>query len=210
MAASDPFNWGGSEWQYNHDVSKLRGGWDDADAFQQQSRQGHLDYINMLQAAARGEGPSVAQAQLRQATDANIANAYSMAASTRGGGSYALAQRTAQQQAAQANQAAAAKAAELRAQEIWAARSGLGDAWAQQRAQDMGAMGMNMNAYMGVQQEQMQARLAYEDMLELEAQRKAGERDSKRKFWGGIIQTAGELAGNAAKSAAGGGGGAAA
>lgn len=203
-------SWGSGRDEFKKDRDTFHGAYQQGYDQQLQSRQGHMDYIDMLQSSARGEAPSVAQGQLRQATDANISNAYSMAASSRGG-SYALAMRTAQQQAAQANQAAAAQAATLRAQEIHAAQMALGNAWAQQRAQDMGVMGSQLDAYMGVQQGDLQARMQRADLRNQQnisqAQIDQQNKDSKRRFIGGLISTAGQVIGSLPGMGGGGGGG---
>lgn len=68
----------------------------------------------------QGPGPSVAEAQLRQGNDQNVANMMAMAASGRGQGGGAAAQQAAAFQAANAGQQTNQEAAVLRAQEAQA------------------------------------------------------------------------------------------
>jgi hypothetical protein len=104
---------------------------------QAQFRQGQQQLVSQLQAAAAGQGPSVAQGQLKQATDRNMAQALSMAAATNpyGGGS-GLRQVAAQRAAA--GQQAASDSSLLRAQEQQAAQNQLGQVLAGARGQDIG------------------------------------------------------------------------
>lgn len=80
---------------------------------------------NQLMAQAQGQGPSLAQAQLQQATDQNIAQQMAMAASTRGG-NLAMAQRQAAMNAGQAQQQMAGQSAIARLQEQNQAQALLG------------------------------------------------------------------------------------
>lgn len=102
---------------------------------QDQSRVQQQGLIQMLQNQAAGRGPSVAQGQLRQATDRNINAAAAMAASGRGPGAAGGAYQAANM-AAQANQQAAADSAQLRMQEQLQAQGLLGSVLGQTRGQD--------------------------------------------------------------------------
>lgn len=104
---------------------------------QDQFRGQQMSLADALNQQAMGNGPSLAQSQLRQATEGNIANALAMAASQRGGNP-ALAQRNAAMNVAAANQQAAAQSADLRAQEQMAARGQLGQVLSSGRGQDIG------------------------------------------------------------------------
>lgn len=73
-------------------------------------------YADFLAAQTAGMQPSIAQAQLRAATDQNLANQAAMAASARGG-SAGTTQRLAMQNGANAGQQAAQQSAILAAQE---------------------------------------------------------------------------------------------
>ncbi len=102
------------------------------DPLQQQQN----SYIQMLQAQASGQGPSAAQAQLRSATDQNVASAMGMAASGRGPGAAGAGYQAANLGAA-ANQQAANQSAIIRAQEMQSATQQLGGAMAGVRGQNM-------------------------------------------------------------------------
>lgn len=95
---------------------------------------------NALEAASRGEGPSIAQDQLKQATDRTMAQAQAQAQSGRGMNA-AMAARAAMQAQGQAGQEAAGQSAQLRAQEQVQARGELQQAItnARSQAQDMAA-----------------------------------------------------------------------
>lgn len=80
--------------------------------------------------AEQGPGPSVAEAQLNAARDANMASAIGLARSGRGVGGSALAMRTAAGQNAATQQQTAQQTAILRAQEA--------DAWRQRQLQALG------------------------------------------------------------------------
>jgi hypothetical protein len=88
----------------------------DKSAFQNTEEQNRLKEI-LRQRAAGEAGPSIAEMQLRQATDRNLSQALGQAASQRGS-NFALAAREAQRARAAASQQAAGQAAELRADEI--------------------------------------------------------------------------------------------
>jgi hypothetical protein len=88
---------------------------------------------NQLMQQAQGQGPSIAQAQLQQGTDQNIAQQMAMASSARGG-NVGMAQRQAAMNAGQAQQQMAGQAGVLRLQE-------------QQGAQQQ--LGQNLNSFQG-------------------------------------------------------------
>ena len=102
-----------------------------AEVRKQQSEQ-----IAILQAAARGEGPSAAQDQLQLATDQNMRSSLAMAASSRG--NPALAMQSADRQRAIIGQQQGAQAGALRAQEMQSAQAQLAQAIQSQRQQDIG------------------------------------------------------------------------
>lgn len=80
-------------------------------------REGDINQLlAMLQQGAQGQGPSVAQEQLRQAQGRNVAQAQALARSARPGQA-GLAQRLAAQQAGRAGSEIAGQSALLRAQE---------------------------------------------------------------------------------------------
>lgn len=107
------------------------------------ARQAEL--ASMLEAQARGEGPSLAQLQLQNATEANRMAAAGSIASQRGMNP-ALAQRLLLNQQAAVNQQAAGQSALTALQEQMAARSLLAQALQGQRGQDLQQQGMSTQA----------------------------------------------------------------
>ncbi len=104
-----------------------------------QVRGQQMGLAQMLTAAAQGNGPSVAQNQLRQATDRNLSQALALAATnptSRSLGGLGL--RQLRQQQSGLNQQAASDAAILRAQEQMAARDALAGVLSGLRASDIG------------------------------------------------------------------------
>ncbi len=139
-----------------------------AQAMQQQINQGQsnqeraaqLGLQGQLQAAAAGQGPSVANLQLQQATQQNLKAQMAAAASMRGGVNPALAQRNLGLQGAATGQQAAAQSAMIKMQEQQAAQANLGNLLSGVRGQDI-----NMA--------QTQAQLNQQAALQNAAQRQA-------------------------------------
>lgn len=102
------------------------------------ARAGQSSLVSSLQGTAAGQGPSIAQEQLRQATNANI-NQQMAAAQSAHGSARLAALRNAQFAGAQTQQVANSQAAQLRAQEIQAAQANLGNVLGIQRGQDVTA-----------------------------------------------------------------------
>src|SRR5690606_19156442 len=111
---------------------------------QDQMRARQLALVNQLQAQANGQGPSLAQGQLRQATNRNIQQQAGLALAQ--GGNQGLMQRQLANQAAMMNQDAAAQSAQLRAQEQLNARAQLAGALEAARGQDIGLASNNQQA----------------------------------------------------------------
>jgi hypothetical protein len=99
---------------------------------------GQQGLVAQLQAQAQGSGPDLAQAQLRQGLQANLASQLATAAGQRGNQNPGAAQYALGQGAAAANQAAAGQAAATRAQEQLSAEQGLGAALGQYGSQQIG------------------------------------------------------------------------
>jgi len=126
-------------------------------AAQGQARGSQGDVLNQLnQYAQQGPGPSVAQAQLAQSTDANMQSALALARSGRGAGENSAALRSAGFQRASAQQQGAGQAATLRATEAATARQQQLEALTQsgglatnQRGQDISSMGQGLGAEQG-------------------------------------------------------------
>lgn len=103
---------------------------------QEQFRARQLGLVQGLEDTIAGKAPSVAEIQLRDAADRNIAQQYAMAASARGQ-NIGLAQRGAAQNAAGIGAQLGRDASLLRAQEIAQARGLLGGVLAQGRDSDI-------------------------------------------------------------------------
>ena len=101
-----------------------------------QTRAAQSQLAASLQGTASGQGPSVAQEQLRQATAQDINNQASAAQSMHGAARLA-ALRNASMQGAQIQQTAASQSEGLRAQEIAAAQGNLGNVLGTSRGQDV-------------------------------------------------------------------------
>jgi hypothetical protein len=152
--------------------------------------------IQTLLAQSRGEGPSAAQSQLRQATDQNMRQALAFAASSRG--NPALAQQAAGRQRAQIGQQAVSQAAALRANEQAAAQglanqAIMGQIGAQQNQQAQADLMRRFyeQGLSDVLGQKTQAELGIEGMVSQEAQaaeqRKLAEKEGKRNREAQII-----------------------
>lgn len=103
-----------------------------------QFRDTQAGLISQLEAMSRGEGPSLAENQYRQAQEANIAAQRAAMASARGGaGAQAAMARTAAQQGAQIGAQTAIGAGQLRLQEQLAAQQALAGVAQAARAGDI-------------------------------------------------------------------------
>lgn len=107
------------------------------EANQEQIRAQQLSLAQQLQAQASGQGPSLAQMQLQQGRDQNIATAMALAASQRGM-TAGQGLRQIADQTANANQAAAQEAARLRLAEQLQAQQALQGVLSGTREQDIG------------------------------------------------------------------------
>jgi hypothetical protein len=101
-----------------------------------EARGGQQQLAADLLAASRGQGPSVAQEQLRQGAEKNLAGAVALTNSTRGMGGAAAAGQL-QAARAQVGQQMASDAALLRAQEVTQARGQLGGVLGDVRQADL-------------------------------------------------------------------------
>ncbi|NJN94481.1 MAG: tail fiber domain-containing protein [Anaerolineales bacterium] len=100
-----------------------------------QFRTAQMDLVAKLQAQANGQGPSLAQNQLNQATSQTLNNALALQAAQRGMGS-ALAGRNLLNAQSSALQQAAGQSADVRLQEQMAAQGLLANVLTQGRGQD--------------------------------------------------------------------------
>lgn len=114
---------------------------------QAQFRAGQSALVDALMRQATGQGPSVAQSQLQQATDRNMKQAMAMAASTQQPGAL----RQLAYQRGDIAQQGAAQSAELAMAEQLAARNQLGQVLAGARGQDIGLATGNAQLQQGQQ-----------------------------------------------------------
>lgn len=105
---------------------------------QDQFRNAQLGLVSQLQQQAAGQGPSLADMQLRQGADRNLSNAIAMQASQRGGMAGGLAMRNIAQQRADLGQQLAAQSGMQRLQEQQQAQQMLGGISGGARGQDIG------------------------------------------------------------------------
>lgn len=149
------------------------------------AREQQNQLAQMLLARAKGQTPSLAELQLNQGTQKNIAAAQSLAGSATGG---MVSKNLAQMQAQQAQQNAisqgSADTALLRLQEQQAAEQQLASLWNQQRAQDL--QSMDIEAGMQQQSGALQAGLLGQ-RSQLEAEREK----SKSGLTGGLLNAGG-------------------
>lgn len=117
--------------------------------------QNQSDVYNLYKGLQEGTGPSLAQAQLNQATGQNVANQAALMAGQRGAGANTgLIARQAAQQGANTQQQAVGQLAQLRAQEQLAAMGAMGNIATQQVGQQQGAV-QNLNALAQNEQQQL-------------------------------------------------------
>lgn len=135
---------------------------------QEQARQQQMALAQSLQGTLAGTTPSVANEQLKQATDTNIANAYAMA---QAGRNNPAAARMVANQAGALSQQGAGQGAMLRAQEIANAQGQLGGVLGGMRGQDLGAyqtlqQGMlgALGQQAGLNTAQLQAQIQHEQL----------------------------------------------
>jgi hypothetical protein len=134
-------------------------------------REGQLAQIQALQQQAAGQGPSLAQLQLQQATNRNLAQ--QMAATAAGSAPNAgLALRQGLLGGAMASQGAAGQSAQLRLQEQMDAQSQLANALQSGRGQDISFMSANdqavqniLNQYLQQQQQERAAKIQREQTM---------------------------------------------
>lgn len=105
---------------------------------------------SQLQAMAAGNGPSLAQGQLQQATDQNISQAMALGAAQQGQGlGYSSALRGIADQSAQARQQAAAQSAMIRNAEQMQGMQGMGALGGQMFGQDLARQGLGAQTAYG-------------------------------------------------------------
>lgn len=169
---------------------------------QSQFAGGQQQLANNLFGTLSGHGPSVAQQQLAQTTNQNVANAYAMAAANP---SNPGAARNAANNASSVNQQAAGQGSLLRAQEIQNAQGMLGNVLSSGRGQDINQFQAQNQAAQGWMGQQLQAQMAQQQGQEnYESNKLASLSGAQSAAIGGkVISAAGGAAG--AMGMAGGG-----
>jgi hypothetical protein len=119
----------------------------------------------MMTAQAMGQGPSMAQGQLAQATNRNIAQQQAMAAGGRGGASPLAAMQAARNVSAMGQQAAGDSAL-LRQREMMDARGMLGQALTGFRGQDIDVASQNLAAQNFARQHNQMAAFGQKQLAE--------------------------------------------
>lgn len=123
-------------------------------------RQQQLSLAQQLSAQAQGQGPSLAQGQLRAASDRALSQQLALAAQARTPAQGALARRLAARQAGEQQQALAGQSAQLRLQEQLQAQQALAGVAGQARGQDVQTAGLETQAQQFNIQQQLQRDLA--------------------------------------------------
>jgi hypothetical protein len=131
---------------------------------QDQFRGQQMSLAQALTAQANGQGPSLAQMQLQQATDKNLAQSMALGQSLGGAQAAGLAQRQVMQQQAGTAQQAAADSGALRLQEQMQARNMLGQVLAGARGQDIGLASEQAGLQQGAASNNLQALLSQQGM----------------------------------------------
>ena len=183
------------------------------DALQAQNGiQNQSNVFNQYAALASGQGPSLAQAQLNQATGANVANQAALAAGQRGAAqNVGMIARQAGNVGANAQQQAASQAAQLRAAEQLSAMNQMGNIAGQQVGQQAGATQFYNQAAQNEQQNLLNAVAQYnqaqvgsqESMNRANAQLQSGVAQGQSGLVSNIFNAAG-MGGAKAMGATGG------
>lgn len=148
-----------------------------------------------------GQTPSVAQQQLNQTTQGNVANAYAMASSGRYNPAAA---RLAASNVGQVNQQAAGQGALLRAQEIAQSQAMLGNVLGAGRQQDIGNFGAQQGAAQGWSGQGLQAAIA-QMQAQIAREQQAGQNFAgaqQNALGGKILSAAGSIGGAVATGGA--------
>lgn len=167
--------------------------------------QNQSQVYNQLQGIANGTGPNPAQAQLAQATGANVANQSALMAGQRGAGANAgLLARQAAQQGAATQQQAAGQAATMQAQQSLGAIGAAGQLANQQANQYIGAQTGQEQQLLGAQLTGQQQQVSnVGNMNTVNASIAQGNQKAQAGLIGGILGSAG-TSGQAVMGAEGG------
>jgi hypothetical protein len=157
-----------NESNYANAIQQAQGGFFGAGQMSNQTAAQQAALAQALQDQAAGKGPSLAQMQLKQATQQNAQSAAGQIASQRGLNP-ALAARMVGQNTASMNQQAAGQSSMARLQEQMAAREQLGGLLGTQRSQDIAQMQANTGMFGsagGLQNAQNQNRISNMGMMQ--------------------------------------------
>lgn len=156
--------------------------------------QNQSNVFGQLGNIAAGQGPNPAQAQLAQATGANVANQAALMAGQRGSSANAgLLARQAAMQGAATQQQAAGQGASLQAQQSLAALQNMGNLASQQAAQQAAATGAYTNAAQGAQSNILNA-IANTNQANVGMQ--SNINSANAGLTGGVMGQQGQLLGN--------------
>ena len=165
------------------------------------AQRGQSQLISQLQQQARGEGPSIAEAQLKAASDRSLAQQLAAAQSGRGGQSTAAIQRQLAQQQATSGQEIAQQAAIARMQEQQSAQGLLANVLGQEQQLADQLQQSYLAQGFSIDQAQQQARADLEKLKTqqflaaqgLTAEGVAGEQKQKAAITGGLLKAGGGL-----------------
>jgi len=180
-----------------------------ANEAQAQARQNQMGIADLIAARARGEGPSIAEMQLRQSTD-QLQNQQAGLIASQRGMNPGLARRSIMGQAAMVQQQMNAQAALLRAQEQQAAQALAAQTYGQMRGQDQsmydtGTQGglQQSNILSGAEQANQQAAMEAERIRSEQERANAKARGEPIKAAGETLMSVAKV-GGAPKMAGGG------
>lgn len=174
---------------------------------QQNGLQNQSNVYNQLQGVVNGQGPNPAQAQLAQATGANVANQAALMAGQRGAGANAgLMARQAAQQGGALQQQAAGQGATMQAQQSMNALGQAGEMAGQMAGNQIGQTNANTSAQ---QNEQGLLQNANNANNSIQGQMAGQQMQGQQKLLGGVGNAVGAMtglfaAGGAVNMAAGG------
>lgn len=168
-------------------------------AAQDELRKKQMALIMALEDQANGVGPSLAQAQLRQATDRNLGQTMALAATVGQGGPRGAVLRGLGNRLTGANQQAAQDSSMLRLQEQLQARNQLGAIVGGARGQDIGLATGQAEITSREKLAQLQQALQQQQLMIERERLKIGQEQADRGFWsnllGGVLSTAGTIGG---------------
>ena len=196
------YQWGGNAQALGQESNRLTGYENQGRALSLSARGDQAALAEQYKRMAAGNGPSVAEQQMRRGLSEANAQAQAQAAATRGGGGNALlAQRNAQRTAADMSLAVNRDAGMARTQEQLGAMNAQAGLYGQMRGADQQAYQADMAARYGLQGQQLQANMA-QDQLRMGAEQWAAgqnaamdvaEKQRKAALWGSLVGGGGSM-----------------